>query len=139
MRLKSWRYLKIIGKSYFQMIFHQINEILINYFHFISARFVTKDGRLLSMVLPPPPAVTTGQQFSSYSTYAYCPPYSLVYLLVSCEEIWVYYAKYARICHVKFEFNIMSFFSNFFDKEFLFESLPIQIKSCKSRRGLETT
>ncbi|XP_046841279.1 uncharacterized protein LOC124435388 [Xenia sp. Carnegie-2017] len=57
------------------------------------ARFVTKDGCLLSMVLPPPPAVTTGQQFSSYSNYAYCPPYSLVYLLVSCEEIWVYYAK----------------------------------------------
>jgi hypothetical protein len=58
-----------------------------------SARFVSKDGRLLSTVLPPPP-VTTGLR--SCSAHAYCPIYGLMYVLVNQEEIWVYYTKYVE-------------------------------------------
>ena len=60
-----------------------------------SARFLSKDGRLLSTVLPPPP-ITTGQQSKTSGAHAYCPMYGLMYLLVNQEEIWVYYTKYAQ-------------------------------------------
>ena len=58
-----------------------------------SARFLSKDGRLLSIVLPPPP-ITTGQQPRICCAHAYCPMYGLMYVLVNQEEIWVYYTKY---------------------------------------------
>ena len=58
-----------------------------------SARFLSKDGRLLSIVLPPPP-ITTGQQSRICCAHAYCPMYGLMYVLVNQEEIWVYYTKY---------------------------------------------
>ena len=58
-----------------------------------SARFLSKDGRLLSTVLPPPP-ITTGQQSRICCAHAYCPMYGLMYVLVNQEEIWVYYTKY---------------------------------------------
>lgn len=60
-----------------------------------SARFLSKDGRLLSTILPPPP-ITTGQQSHTCCAHAYCPMYGLMYLLVNQEEIWVYYTKYAQ-------------------------------------------
>ena len=58
-----------------------------------SARFLSKDGRLLSTVLPPPP-ITTGQQSRICCAHAYCPMYGLMYVMVNQEEIWVYYTKY---------------------------------------------
>ncbi|XP_028398309.1 uncharacterized protein LOC114521934 [Dendronephthya gigantea] len=57
-----------------------------------SARILSKGGRLLSTVLPPPP-VPASQQSQHCSGHAFCPIYNLMYLLVNQEEIWVYYTK----------------------------------------------